>query len=70
MKFKQWLLKSYIEEDSFHKMVENDATNLVSKRVITENQKETIMRIFKTDAIIFIDFMLKEGVVKLIYLDC
>jgi hypothetical protein len=68
-KFKQWLLKSYIEHDHFYRTIENDINNLLSTKRINESQKDIIMQLSKSDPTVFIDFMIKDGIVYITNLD-
>ena len=71
-KFKIWLMKSYIEEEHFRNMINGDLNNLVIIKKINEKQvkmyiiqKDYIIQKYLSNSIIFIDFIMKDGVVKI-----
>ncbi len=70
LKFKQWLLKSYIDNEHFFKTIEADINTLLSQRTISESHKDIIMQYAKSDPYLFIDFMVKDGVVIYYNLAC
>jgi hypothetical protein len=65
-KFKDWLLKAYIEGDSFRQLVESDLNQLVSSNTIKEKDKNYIIeKYLAVQPLLFVDFWVKEQIVSL-----
>jgi hypothetical protein len=72
-KFKDWLLKAYIEGDSFKQLVESDLNQMVSNHIIKEKDRLYIAeKLLIGQPSLFVDFWVKEQVVSIdgrLYLD-
>jgi hypothetical protein len=69
-KFKEWLIKAYIQGESFNKLVENDLNQLVSSRAISEKDKNLIIEKYlgtPQQSALFVDFSVKEQVVNFMF---